>query len=45
MDIPEADKRAWIAYIEEQYRAARAAAESGNNTQFWPLKPPGESGT
>lgn len=24
MDLPEADKRAWIAYIESNYRAARA---------------------
>ncbi len=26
-DIPEADKRAWIAYIEAQYRRARRAEE------------------
>ena len=45
MDIPEADKRALIAEIEAQYKVAKAAAESGDNTQFWPLKPPGESGT
>jgi hypothetical protein len=45
MDIPEADKRALIEEIEAQYKVAKAAAESGNNTQFWPLKPPGESGT
>jgi hypothetical protein len=24
MDFTDSDKRAWIAYIEEQYRAARA---------------------
>jgi hypothetical protein len=45
MDIPEADKRALSEEIEAQYKVAKAAAESGNNTQFWPLKPPGESGT
>ena len=45
MDIPEADKRALIEEIEAQYKVAKAAAASGNNTQFWPLKPPGESGT
>ena len=27
MDIPETDKRAWIALLEEQYREARAAAQ------------------
>jgi len=45
MDISEADKSALIAEIEAQYKVAKAAAESGNNTQFWPLKPPGQSGT
>lgn len=45
MDIPEADKRALIEEIEAQYKVAKAAAGSGNNTRFWPLKPPGESGT
>ena len=45
MDIPEADKRALIEEIEAQYKVAKAAAESGNSTRFWPLKPPGESGT
>ena len=41
----EADKRALTAEIEAQYKVAKAAAESGDNTQFWPLKPLGESGT
>jgi hypothetical protein len=45
MDIAESDKQALIAEIEAQYRAAKAAAESGDNSQFWPLKPPGTSGT
>jgi hypothetical protein len=27
-DIPEADKREWIAYIEAQYRAAKAAGRA-----------------
>jgi len=30
-DIPEAEKRAWIAEIERQYRQARAAIY-GNST-------------
>ena len=45
MDIPDADKRAVIAEIKAQYKVAKAVAELGNNTQFWPLKASGESGT
>jgi len=41
MDIAESDKQALIAEIEAQYKAAKAAAESGDDSQFWPLKPPG----
>jgi len=40
MDMPESDKRTLITEIEEQYRTARAAAESGDDRQFWPLRPP-----
>lgn len=44
MDIAEPDKQALIAEIEAQYKAAKAAAESGDDSQFWPLKPPGTKG-
>lgn len=40
MEIAEADKQALIAEIEAQYKVAKAAAESGDDSQFWPLKPP-----
>lgn len=45
MDIAESEKQALIAEIEAQYKVAKAAAESGDNSQFWPLTPPGASGT
>jgi hypothetical protein len=39
MDIPEADKRAWIACIEKQYRAANVPGElhSSCNVKRFPI--------
>lgn len=45
MDIAESAKQALIAEIEAQYKVAKATAESGDNSQFWPLTPPEASGT
>jgi hypothetical protein len=38
-DIPEADRRAWIAVIEEQYRAMRVAAQDGlSKLDLYPVR-------
>jgi hypothetical protein len=47
-DIPEADKRAWIAYIEANYRAARAGLSDQGEPRALGRGPPdlaGEGGT
>ena len=45
MDIAESDKQVLIAEIEAQYKVAKQAAKSGDNSQFWPQKPPRIIGT